>query len=262
MSNINSKTVVLIHGAFVHYSGWNDWKNYLESKGYNVIAKPWPAKEASPEVLRSQHPNSPIANLRLMQVINHYDAIVRALPEKPIIIGHSLGGLITQVLVNRGLSAAGICIHPVPPQGVLPYEFSFLKSGWGALGLFTSTKKDYLMSFQTWQYAFTNGMSLADQKEAYEISVVPESKMLTRDGLTSDTYVDFKKPHPPMLFIAGTADHIMPATLTHRIYNQYAKYKDSVTELKEYKGNNHYAVADKKIWKEYADYVLNWIATH
>lgn len=262
MKNINSKTVVFIHGAFVHYSGWNDWKNYFESKGYKTLAPPWPEKEDAPELLRSEHPYSPIAALRLMQVINHYDAIVKALPEKPIIIGHSLGGLITQVLVNRGLSAAGICIHPVPPQGVLPYEFSFLRSGWGALGLFTSTRKDYLMSFSTWQYAFTNGMSLADQKEAYEKSVVPESKMLTRDGLTSDTYVDFKKPHPPLLFIAGTADHIMPATLTHRIFNKYTKYKDSVTELKEYPGNNHYAVASKQHWKTYADYVLNWIETH
>jgi len=262
MKNINSKTVVFIHGAFVHYSGWNDWKNYFESKGYRTLAPPWPEKEDAPELLRSKHPNSPIASLRLMKVINHYDAIVKALPEKPIIIGHSLGGLITQVLVNRGLSAAGICIHPVPPQGVLPYEFSFLKSGWGALGLFTSTKKDYLMSFSTWQYAFTNGMPLAEQKEAYEKSVVPESKKLTRDGLTSDTYVNFKKPHPPLLFIAGTADHIMPATLTHRIFNKYKKYKDSVTELKEYPGNNHYAVASKEHWKTYADYALNWIDKH
>lgn len=262
MSSINSKTVVLIHGAFVHYSGWDDWKTYLESKGYNVVVRPWPEKESSPEVLRGQHPNSPIANIRLMQVINHYDAIVRALPEKPIIIGHSAGGLITQVLVNRGLAAAGVCIHPVPPQGVIPYEFSFLKSGGAALGLFTSTKKDYLMSFSTWQYAFTNGMPLDEQKKTYEISVVPESKLLVRDGLTSDAYVDFKKPHPPLLFIAGTADHIMPSTLTHRIYNQYARYKNSVTELKEYHGYNHYAVADKKIWKEYADYTLNWLAAH
>ncbi|MBL7780103.1 MAG: alpha/beta hydrolase [Saprospiraceae bacterium] len=262
MKSIHSKTVVFIHGAFVHYSGWDNWKTYFESKGYKTLAPPWPEKEDEPEFLRSKHPNSPIASLRLMQVINHFDAIVKSLPEKPIIIGHSLGGLITQVLVNRGLSAAGICIHPVPPQGVIPYEFSFLKSGWGALGLFTSTKKDYLMPFSTWQYAFTNGMSLADQREAYEKSVVPESKMVTRDGLSSDTYVDFKKPHPPMLFIAGTADHIMPATLTRRIFKKYTPYKDSVTELKEYINYNHFAVASRQHWKEYADYVLNWISAH
>lgn len=261
MKSIQSKTVVFIHGAFVHASGWNHWETYFKNKGYKTYAPPWPKKEAAPEVLRGQHPNSPIAALRLMQVINHYAEFVKNLPEKPIIIGHSLGGLITQVLVNRGLSAAGICIHPVPPQGVIPYEFSFLKSGWGALGLFTSTKKDYLMSFKTWQYAFTNGMPLDKQKAAYEASVVPESKLVARDGLTSAAAVDFKKPHPPLLFLAGTADHIMPSTLTFRIFKKYRKYKDSVTEYKEYAGNNHYIIGPDT-FKEYADYILGWIETH
>lgn len=258
MKNIQSKTIVFIHGAFVHYSGWEQWSRYFESKGFTTHMPPWPQKEAPPEVLRGQHPNSKIATLRLIQVIDHYAEFVKKLPEKPIIIGHSLGGLITQVLVNRGLSAAGVCIHPVPPQGVIPYEFSFLKSGWRAMGLFTSTKKTYLMSFKTWQYAFTNGMSLADQKEAYEVSVVPESKLLTRDGLTSAAYVDFKKPHPPLLFIGGTADHIMPSTLTRRIFGRYSKYKDSVTEYKEYEGRNHYALV-KPDMQEYADYVWEWL---
>lgn len=262
MKSIKSKTVVFIHGSFVHYTGWDNWKHYFESKGYKTIALPWPKKEASPETLRSQHPNSPIATLRLKQVINFYEAIVEGLPEKPIIIGHSMGGLITQVLVNRGLAAAGICIHPVPPQGIIPYEFSFFKAGSAALGLFTSTKKDYLMSFKKWQYAFTNGMSLADQKESYEKSVVPESKLMTRDSLSSDAYVDFKKPHPPLLFIAGTTDHIMPGSITHRVYNKYARFKDSVTELKEFPDTNHYAFASNQFWKVYADNVLHWIDAH
>lgn len=262
MKSIHSNTVVFIHGAFVHASTWEAWQQYFESKGYKTLAPPWPKKEASPDVLRNRQPDPDIAALRLRGVIDSYANIIEALPEKPIIIGHSLGGLITQVLVNRGLAAAGVCIHPVPPQGVLPYEFSFLRSGWKSLGLFTSAKKSYLMSFKDWQYAFTNGMPLAEQKKAYELSVVPESKLVARDGLTSAAAVDFKKPHPPLLFMAGTADHIMPSTLTYRIYKRYVKNnKDSVTEYKEYKGKNHYVVGLPS-WKENADYILNWIATH
>lgn len=262
MKSIQSKTVIFIHGAFVSYKGWEPWQTYFESKGYKTLAPPWPAKEAPAAALRAQHPNSPIATLRLSQVINHYADIIKGLPEKPIIIGHSLGGLITQVLINRDLGAAGICIHPVPPQGVLPYEFSFLKSGWKSLGLFTSIKKTYLMSLSDWQYAFTNGMTLQEQKESYDLSVVPESKLVARDGLTSAARVDFKKAHVPLLFMAGSKDHIMPATLTYRIYKSYIKNnKNSVTEYKEFKGKNHYVV-NLPSWKENADYILNWINTH
>lgn len=264
MKTINSNTVVFIHGAFVHYSTWDEWRAYFESKGYKTLAPPWPHKEAPPEVLRSRQPDADIASLRLAQVIDHYAGIIKKLPEKPILVGHSLGGLITQVLVNRGLAAAGIAIHPVPPQGVIPYEFSFLRAGWKSLGLFTSARKSYLMSFRDWQYAFTNGMPLAGQKEAYESAVVPESKLVARDGLTSAARVDFNKPHAPLLFMSGTADHIMPATLTYRIYKRYLKKGNgngSVTEYKEYKGKNHYVVGLPG-WKENADYILGWVQAH
>ncbi len=100
-----------------------------------------------------------MAALTLAEVIDSYVKVVKSFPEKPIVIGHSLGGLMTQIIVNRDLAAAGVAIHPVPPLGVFPYEFSFLKAGWKALGLFSSLKKTYLMSFKDWQYAFVNGMA-------------------------------------------------------------------------------------------------------
>src|SRR5690348_2284096 len=104
MKNINSKTIVFIHGCFVHASTWDHWQAYFQSKGYTTIAPPWPYKEAAPSILRNQHPNSPIASLRLKQVLQHYIDIIQQLPEKPIIIGHSFGGLLTQLLVNRDLA--------------------------------------------------------------------------------------------------------------------------------------------------------------
>ncbi|MCB0375390.1 MAG: alpha/beta hydrolase [Sinomicrobium sp.] len=214
MKSINSKTIVFIHGAFVHYSTWQEWRDYFASKGYKTLMPAWPHKEAAPEVLRGSQPNRDIASLHLKDLIEHYTGIIKALPEKPILIGHSYGGLLTQILVNRDLAAAGICIHPVPPQGVIPYEFSFLRAGWKSLGLFTNANKAYLMSFKDWQYAFTNGMTLHAQKRAYETAVVPESKRVSRDGLSAAARVDFKKDHAPLLFMAGTADHIMPSTLT------------------------------------------------
>jgi hypothetical protein len=131
-------------------------------------------------------------------------------------------------------------LHPVPPQGVIPYEFSFLKAGWKSLGLFTSMKKTYLMSFKDWQYAFVNGMTLEEQKAAYEANTIPESKRVARGGLTSAAAVDFKKTHAPLLMIAGTKDNIIPASMNRRNFNAYAA-PNSIRDFKEFP-NNHFVV--------------------
>ncbi|MCM3903890.1 MAG: alpha/beta hydrolase [Pyrinomonadaceae bacterium] len=261
MNRINSKTVVFVTGAFVSHTGWDEWRSYFESKGYKTMAPPWPYKDASAAELRARQPNdTDLAALTLSEVIDNYAAVVKGLPEKPILIGHSLGGLMTQVLVNRDLAAAGVAIHSVPPLGVFPYEFSFLKAGWKSFGLLTSLKKTYLMSFKDWQYAFVNGMALEDQRAAYESSTIPESKTVARGGLSSAAKVDFAKPHAPLLFTSGSTDHITPAHLNLRNFKKYKK-NGSVLDYKEFEGRNHFVV-NLPAWKEDADYILDWIAKH
>jgi len=258
MKTSKSKTIVFITGAFVSNSCWDEWKSYFESKGYTTIAPPWPYKDAPADVLRKRQPNdTDLAALTLTEVIDHYADIVKSFPEKPIVIGHSLGGLMTQIIVNRDLPAAGVAIHPVPTLGVFPYEFSFLKAGWKSLGLFTSIKKTYLMSFKDWQYAFVNGMPLAEQKAAYEALTIPESKTVARGGLSSAAKVDYDKPHPPLLITSGDKDNIIPAHLNIRNFRRYKK-NGSVLEYKEFKGRNHF-VLGQPTWKEDADYILEWL---
>src|SRR5688572_5853041 len=260
MNKINPKNVVFVTGAFVSHNGWAQWQTYFQSKGYNTIAPPWPFKEGSPAELRSRHPddNPGLANLTLTELVDHYANIVKSFPEKPIVIGHSLGGLVTQIIVNRDLAAAGVAIHSIPPQGVFPYEFSFLKAGWRVLGLFTSLKKTYLMSLKKWQYAFTNGMSLEDQKKSWEENTIPESKRVARGGLTSAAAVDFKKAHAPLLLTSGDLDTITPVHLNVRNYKKYVKRNDSVLDYKEFKGRNHFVLGIPS-WKEHADYILDWL---
>ncbi|MGN6421197.1 MAG: alpha/beta fold hydrolase, partial [Pseudobacter sp.] len=190
-------------------------------------------------------------------VIDHYASVAKSLPEKPIAIGHSLGGLITQILLNRGIVAAAAVLHPVPPLGVFPYEFSFLKAGWKSLGLFTSTKKTYLMSLKDWQYAFVNGMSLEEQQKAWEENTIPESKTVARGGLSSAAKVDFKKPHGPLLIVGGGTDNIIPAHLNRRNFKAYKQNNGSVTEYKEFPGSNHFVVG-LPTWKNEANYIYDW----
>ncbi|WP_461080855.1 alpha/beta hydrolase [Spirosoma flavus] len=254
-----NKNIVFVTGAFVTHHGWSEWQAYFESKGYNTVAPAWPYKEGTAEELRNCQPNdTDLARLTLDELVDHYAAIVASYPEKPIVIGHSLGGLITQIIVNRDLAAAGVAIHSVPPQGVIPYEFSFLKAGWKALGILTDLDKTYLMSFEDWQYAFVNEMPLDEQKAAYEANTIPESKRVARGGLTSAAHVDLDKPHAPLLLTSGELDNIIPAHLNHRNFEAYAK-GDSVLDYKEFKGRNHF-VLGQPTWKEDADYILDWLA--
>ncbi|MBO9202507.1 MULTISPECIES: alpha/beta hydrolase [Niastella] len=258
MGKPHQKTIVFITGAFVHHSCWNEWKTYFESNGYHTIAPPWPHKSASAESLRNSHPNKDIAGNRLAALTDYYDKIVRQFPEKPILIGHSIGGLMVQLLLQRGLGVAGVAIHSVPPQGIMTFKFSFLKAGWGPLGFFTSVRNSFLMSFKQWKYAFSNGMDCDVQKEAYYQFAIPESKLIVRDTITKAAKVNFENPHAPLLLTSGSDDNTIPASLN---YSNYQKYKNSnsITDYKEFKGRNHF-VLGQPTWKEDADYILDWLS--
>lgn len=258
MQTIQSKTIVFVTGAFVTNLGWRNWQNYFESKGYTTYAPAWPHKAGTAAEVRDRKPNdTALARVTIKDVIATYENLIKSLPEKPIIIGHSFGGLITQILVNRGLAAAAVAVHSVPPFGVIPYEFSFLKAGWRSLGLFTPLDKTYLMSFKTWQYAFVNGMSLEAQKAAYQENTIPESKRAARGGLSLAAKIDFKKPHVPLLFLAGGQDNIIPATLNKRNFKRYSD-KNSVTQFKQFDNHNHFVVGLPD-WQETTHYIYNWI---
>ncbi len=260
MKQSNPKTVVFITGCFVGQNCWDTWQARFRERGYRTVVEPWPFKDAMPAELRSRHPlgNPGLSSVTLRALTDHYASIVKALPEKPILIGHSMGGLITQILVNRDLAAAGVAIHPVPPQGIVPFELSFYRAGWKGLGLFTSLKKTFMMSFNNWQYAFTNGMSLEEQRSTYMAFAIPESKRVNRGALTSAAKVDFKKAHAPLLITAGDTDHIIPATLNHRNYKGYRQREDSVVDFQSFPGRNHF-VLGQPTWQEDADYILSWL---
>jgi pimeloyl-ACP methyl ester carboxylesterase len=257
MANTTSKTIVFITGAFVSNRCWDAWRVYFEGNGYTTIAAPWPHKDAGAEELRNRDPDAAIASNRLAGLTDYYSNVVEQLSEKPILIGHSIGGLLVQLLLQRELATAGVAIHSVPPQGIMTFKWSFLKAGWAALGFFTSTKKSYLMSFKQWQYAFTNGMPCEEQKQAYYRLAIPESKLIVRDTITRAARIDFEKPHAPLLLTSGSEDHTIPASLNYSNYKRYHK-GGSVTDYKEFEGRNHF-VLGQSTWKEDAEFILNWI---
>ncbi|MVT07867.1 alpha/beta fold hydrolase [Chitinophaga sp. ysch24] len=256
---MSSSTIVFLTGAYVSHACWDQWQSFFQEKGYNTMAPPWPGKDADTETLRRRHPDKHLSAVTMDDVVNHYTSIIQKLPEKPILIGHSFGGLFTQVLLNRGYAAGAVAIHAVPPQGVFPYELNFLKSNLPTLGFFSSLDKTYLMPFKKWQFSFTNGMSLEQQKKGYEQLVIPESKRAARGGLTKAAYVDFSKPHPPLLLLAGTDDQCIPEHLCRRVHKSY-RDRNSVTEYVVNK-RNHF-VLGLPGWQKDAQFIYNWLQTH
>ncbi len=259
MSKIKSKTIVFITGAYVSHACWDDWRIYFESQGYTTLAPPWPGKDADPATLRSRHPDKKLASVTLPDVLQHYMDIIDKLPEKPIIIGHSFGGLMAQVLLNRGYAAAAVSIHGVPPKGILPLAWNFLKSNAATLGYFSNADKTYMMPFKKWQFAFTNGLSEEVQRSSYAAITIPESKRAARGGLSNAAHVDFKKEHNPLLILAGTKDQCIPLSLCRKNYKKY-KTPNSVTDF-VVKDRNHY-VLGLPTWKDDAQYIVEWLKQH
>ncbi len=252
-----TKTIVFIHGMFVTSRCWEQWVSRYQAQGYDCIAPAWPGRDQPVATLKQNHPDPQVGRLTLVEVIEHHAKIIRALDEKPILIGHSMGGLITQILLQRDLAAAGVAVDSGPPLGVLTTKLSFFKVNWPVINPFVSATEPYYMSFEEFQYAFVNTLPAAEQRTAYDNHAVPESRQVGRGALSNLTKVDFSKAHAPLLLIAGSADHIIPPSLNKTNYEKY-KASPSITDFKEFAGRTHFIIGQKN-WEEVADYVLAWV---
>lgn len=259
MNRQDSRTIVFLTGAFLHHSCWDEWKIFFERQGYSVLVPPWPHKDAPPDVLRSRHPDAEVAAIRLAPLTAYFTDIVMRQSERPVLIGHSLGGLIAQQLLARGLAAKAVAMHSVPPQGVFVFSGSFLRAGWPALGFFTSPRKTFMMSFPQWQYGFANGMPQEWQEKEYCLAI-PESKWVVRDTIGSAAKVDFRQTRGPLLLVAGSADRTIPAKLNYANYRRYGT-GGAVTEYKEFPGRNH-GVLLQPGWEEVATFIGDWVKMH
>lgn len=254
---MKSKTIVLIHGMFMNSLCWEKWIPYYEAKGYRVFAPAWPGRDRSVEELNKAHPDLELAKLKLDHVVDHVETFIKELEEKPAIIGHSMGGLAVQLLLQRDVAVCGVAIDPAPPAGVLTTAFSFLKANLPALNPFL-TNRAMQMTFKQFQYAVVNTLPLDEQRAAYDRYVVPESRNVPVSALGAVGKVDFKKPRRPLLIIAGEKDHIIPASLNRA---NYAKYQGTVaTDFKEFPGRDHFLIGSSG-WQEVADYCLEWFRT-
>lgn len=255
-NSINSKTIVFIHGLFMNPLSWEAWIKYFEVKGYTCHAPAYPFHHGDPTELRTNG-NQQLGKITFGQVISHLTSIIDKLPEKPILIGHSMGGLAVQKLIKMNKGVAGICIDPAPPSGIFSYKWSFLKAN---LAIINPFKRDsvFLPSVNWFQYAFCNTMTRKQTEMEFQKFVVPESRNIARSSTKEDGKINFRKPHNPLLIIAGEKDHLIPPSLNKSNFEAY-KDKNSKIDFREFEGRTHY-ICGQNNWEEVALYIQNWIS--
>ncbi|MCI0751022.1 MAG: alpha/beta hydrolase [Flammeovirgaceae bacterium] len=252
---VTPQTIVFIHGLFQNPKSWEKWQKYFEQQGFKCFTPAYPFHEGEPDILR-KNIDSNLRGITLRKVVGSVAHIIDTLPEKPILIGHSMGGLVVQKLISMNKGAAGICIDSAPPAGIFSFEWSFLKANLPTINPLKGNSV-FLPSVQWFHYAFCNTMTLEQTQVEYDKYVVPESRNIARSSTGKDGKIDFSKPHRPLLFIAGEKDHIIPASLNEKNYHAY-RDKRSKREFKSFPDRTHY-ICGQENWEEVASYVERWI---
>lgn len=258
-----SNTIVFIHGAWMTPRCWEPFIGFFESRGYTCLAPAWPYKDLPIQELR-QHPPAELAGLGVTEIVDHYASIIQELPEKPILVGHSFGGLFVQMLLDRGLGRAGVAIDPAPPKGVLPLEWSVLRSNASVLFKWMAWDQIVYLSFEDFCYAFVHTLSPEAQRAAYDTQVVPESgRIFFQDALAAldpheTVKVNFNNnERAPLLLIAGLEDHIVPPAVVKTTYNKQ-RLSSAQTDLMEFADRTHWIIAQDG-WDDVAGSIHTWL---
>lgn len=254
-----SKTIMLVHGAWLNSLSWEGFKARYEAKGYTVIAPDWPHDDRSPAELRTA-PHPEMYRLGQRQIIDHFERVIRALPEPPILIGHSVGGVFVQHLLDRGLGVAGVVIDPAPTPGVPLYPHSIVSTLPVFLDLL-SWRRVKSMSRKFFRKRFAQTLP-ADKVDAqYDRYIVPTPGKVYWDGVINALKIRWDNPErAPLLLIAGGKDLIADAGMTKAIYKKQ-KRAPSLTEFKLFPDRSHWTCLDRG-WEAVADLALDWAVSH
>jgi len=222
--------IVLIHGLWLTARSWEGWKARYEDRGHEVIAPAWPRMEGEVEAIRRDP--SVLNGLGLAEVVDHYEWIVRSLATPPVIMGHSTGGLVTELLLDRGLGAAGVGLSPAPVKGVLRLPPALLRTVFPALRNPRNKDKAIGLTQKQFHRAFTNTMNEEDARAAYKRYAVAAPGRVVFEAAFANfnphavTRVDFHKDDRPRLLVLGNSqDHTIPSSVSREAARRLGKSK-------------------------------------
>lgn len=254
--------VVFIHGLWLLSSSWDPWAKVFEEAGYAPVTPGWPDDPNTVDEAKV-HPEV-FADKSITQVADHFDEVIQGLARQPAVLGHSFGGLLTQIIAGRGLSAASVAIDPAPFRGVLPLPFSALKSSSPVLGNPLNRHRAVPLTYDQFRFAFANALEEDEARELYDTYAVPApGEPLFQAAAANlnpwtEAKVDSLTPRRgPMLIISGEKDHTVPPAIANASYKRQ-KRNEAVTEIVEMKDRGHSLTIDHG-WREVADTALAFI---
>ncbi len=262
-ANASGRTpVVFIHGLWLLPSSWDRWQEMFEAAGYTALAPGWPDDPNTVDEA-NRHPEV-FAHKTVGEVADHFADVVGQLEQRPALVGHSFGGLLTQILAGRELAAASVAIDPAPFRGVLPLPISALKSASPVLGNPANRGRAVPLTYDQFRYAFANEVTETEAHELYNTFAVPAAGVPLFQAATAnlnpwtEVKVRTKKANRgPLLIISGEKDHTVPWAIANASYKRQKRNSD-VTEIVEIPGRGHSLTIDSG-WREVADTALAFV---
>jgi len=247
--------IVFIHGMFLNPKSWDAWISHFRGLGYECEAPAWPYHVGEPSQLRSAI-SAELGSLDLATVYSYFQRRLRRKADFPILIGHSMGGLLVQKLVSEGLASAGVCLVSVAPNKMLGADWGFPRN---CVSIANPLAGDdpYQLTEETFCRTFANTLSESEGHAAYQAYVVPESRQIMRDIMGSEATVDLDSPHVPLLFVGAEKDEFIPPSLVARNASDYAD-KRSHCEYVEFPNRSHF-ICGQPGWQDVADRVSHWL---
>ena len=247
--------VIFIHGMYLNGQSWKPWVERFTSAGFSCSTPSWPHHDGDPRILRSEV-DPDLGALTFGALTEHLKALIDALPERPILVGHSIGGLLVQRLVNDGFARAGVAISSAPPQGLVSFSPHFLRANYPHINPLAGNKPVF-MTPTRFHYAFCNTLTRSASDDAFDRFVVPESRNVPRSILGRSAKIDFGAVQGPLLFLTGTQDHLTPVAMVRRNAGGYRSDHGRV-DYREFDGRSHY-ICGEPGWEEVADAAIGWL---
>jgi pimeloyl-ACP methyl ester carboxylesterase len=262
-ANATSATpVVFVHGLWLLPSSWDRWVTLFEEAGYVGLTPGWPDDPETVAEARD-HPDV-VAGKGIGEIADYEEAMIRRLDRKPVIVGHSFGGLLTMILAGRGVATASVAISPAPFRGVLPLPLSALRTASVALRNPANWNRAVALSYEQFRYSFANEVGEDEAKELYLGYSVPGAGeplfQVASANLNpwSEATVNSTNPERgPMLIISADSDHTVPWAIANAAYKAQKRNK-GVTEIVKMAGRGHSLTIDGG-WREVAEKALEFV---
>jgi len=250
--------IVFIHGLFMNPRSWDGWVSWFSERGYRCHAPAWAGHTGEPAALRASPPDV-LRTLTLGEVVEAHRAFLATLDAKPIVIGHSMGGLIAQRLLNADAVLAAVAIDPAPPRGIFTLSWSFLRANLPVVNPFAGNAP-YQFNLARFHYAFCNTLTVDETRPIFDAYVVPEARNVARGSTGADAAIDFARPHAPLLIIGGERDHIVPWRLNRKTFRAY-RHAGSTRRFHLMPGRDHF-LCGQRDWREVAELADSFLREH